>query len=158
MVLLTELIEVEGAKVPEFLSDIKSNIVVSGDDVDGNGYKKKQHRQSGINMLLGNICISKNLMPAEERAKVDFIQYQSENCATLEDCPLDWWINMSFKCPNLSRLAHRYNCIPSIAIPTRHVNVASRIMYIIKRNALSSDIVDKLLFLYINRPSFATGY
>ncbi|XP_067011114.1 E3 SUMO-protein ligase ZBED1 [Anabrus simplex] len=108
----------------------------------------KKSRLSGMEFLLGDLCTSSNSgMPAEERANLELVQYQSECHAALDHCPLVWWSKASAKCPNLARLARKYNCVPAAAMPPSRIPMESQILFDMRRSNLGSDIVDKLLFL-----------
>ncbi|KAK7575623.1 hypothetical protein V9T40_011909 [Parthenolecanium corni] len=112
---------------------------------------KKTSRLSGINSLLGNICAHKSTLTIEDRIKAEINQYQSESSAVLEQCPLDWWCHMSNKCPNLSRLAYRYHCIPAVVTHTGHYSLLEYIKFHQKRSVLNVDVADALLFLHSNK-------
>nr|CAD7575847.1 unnamed protein product [Timema californicum] len=81
----------------------------------------KKSRLSGMEFLLGDLCSNKPGMPATERANLELVQYHSEETISLEQCPLQWWSKASLRCPNLSQLARRYNCIPACAMPPTRI-------------------------------------
>ncbi|KAK7576333.1 hypothetical protein V9T40_012619 [Parthenolecanium corni] len=112
---------------------------------------KKTSRISGINSLLGNICVHKPTMTLEDRIKGEVSHYQTECSALLEECPLDWWRHMSNKCPNLSRLAYRYHCVPAIITRTGNHSLLDYIKFHQKRSVLNVNIADALLFLHSNK-------
>nr|CAD7264228.1 unnamed protein product [Timema shepardi] len=74
-----------------------------------------------MEFLLGDLCSNKPGMPATERANLELVQYHSEETISLEQCPLQWWSKASLRCPNLSQLARRYNCIPACAMPPTRI-------------------------------------
>ncbi|KAK0182108.1 hypothetical protein PV327_000277 [Microctonus hyperodae] len=110
----------------------------------------KKSRLSGMAMLLGNYCTTKNRIPSEERADLELIQYQAEPTAPLHYCPLQWWTKITAKCPNLSKLARRYNCVPACCAPPSRIPSEMQILYDSRRAALPPHLIDKLLFLHGN--------
>ncbi|XP_034938435.1 zinc finger BED domain-containing protein 1-like [Chelonus insularis] len=115
-----------------------------------NEQPSKKIRLSGMELLLGSLYPTKNSMPAEEKVDLELVQYQSEPTAPLAFCPLQWWAKMSAKCPNLSKLARRYNCVPACCAPPSRISPEAQILYDTRRAALPSHLVDKMLFLHGN--------
>jgi hypothetical protein len=103
-----------------------------------------------MELLLGGLCATKNGMPAEEKADLELIQYQSEATASLDSCPLQWWLKTSAKCPNLTKLANKYHCVPACCAPPTRIPPDMQIQYDTKRAALPPHLIDKLLFLHGN--------
>jgi hypothetical protein len=101
----------------------------------------------GMEFLLGDLCSSKTGMPAEERANLELVQYQSESTAALDYCPLQWWAKAAAKCPNLARLARKYNCVPASATPPHRIPQENQVLFDMRRACLGPELVDKLLFL-----------
>uniref|UniRef100_A0A6V7L901 HAT C-terminal dimerisation domain-containing protein n=1 Tax=Bracon brevicornis TaxID=1563983 RepID=A0A6V7L901_9HYME len=110
----------------------------------------KKSRLSGMALLLGNLCSVKTGMTAQEKAGLELIQYESEPTAALDDCPLQWWLGVSSKCPNLCKLARRYNCVPACCAPPSKIPAEAQIIYDRKRAAVPPHIADKLIFLHNN--------
>nr|CAD7411969.1 unnamed protein product [Timema poppensis] len=110
----------------------------------------KKSRLSGMEFLLGDLCSNKPGMPATERANLELVQYHSEETISLEQCPLQWWSKASLRCPNLSQLARRYNCIPACAMPPTRIPTENQVSFDMKRASLSTTLVDKMLFLHGN--------
>jgi hypothetical protein len=100
-----------------------------------------------MEFLLGDLCSSKTGMPAEERANLELVQYQSESTAALDYCPLQWWAKAAAKCPNLARLARKYNCVPASATPPHRIPQEKQVLFDMRRACLGPELVDKLLFL-----------
>ncbi|XP_043271591.1 E3 SUMO-protein ligase ZBED1-like isoform X2 [Venturia canescens] len=98
----------------------------------------------------GGLCAVKSGMPAEEKANLELVQYQSEATAPLDCCPLQWWAKTSVKCPNLGKLARRYNCVPACCAPPSRIPAETQVLYDTRRAALPSHLVNKLLFLHGN--------
>lgn len=133
--MLTKLIEEEGG-----------NRIIKTDDIPD-----KKRRMSRMEQLLGDqFCNAKSRMPSEEKADLELVQYQSEATAALDHCPLQWWANNVAKCPHLSKLAQKYNCVPACCPPPSRISAEAQVLYDTKRAALPSHLVDKLLFLYGN--------
>ncbi|KDR11937.1 hypothetical protein L798_14119, partial [Zootermopsis nevadensis] len=84
---------------------------------------------------------------SEERANLELVQYQSESTAALDYCPLQWWAKAAAKCPNLARLAHKYNCVPASATPPHRIPQENQVLFDMRRACLGPELVDKLLFL-----------
>ncbi|XP_012276717.1 zinc finger BED domain-containing protein 1 isoform X2 [Orussus abietinus] len=110
----------------------------------------KKNRLSGMELLLGGLCSTKTGMSAEEKADLELVQYHSEATAPLDYCPLQWWARTSAKCPNLGRLARRYNCVPACCAPPSRIPAEAQILYDTRRAALPPHLIDKLLFLHGN--------
>ncbi|XP_076296822.1 E3 SUMO-protein ligase ZBED1 isoform X1 [Lasioglossum baleicum] len=110
----------------------------------------KKSRLSGMELLLGGLCSTKSGMPAEEKADLELVQYHSEATAPLDCCPLQWWAKISAKCPNLGKLACRYNCVPACCAPPIRIPAEVQVVYDTRRAAIPSHLIDKLLFLHGN--------
>ncbi|XP_012528947.1 zinc finger BED domain-containing protein 1 [Monomorium pharaonis] len=110
----------------------------------------KKTRVSGMEFLLGGLCTTKVGMPAEEKADLEIVQYQSEPSAPLHYCPLQWWSKVSAKCPNLAKLVSRYHCVPACCAPPSRIPPDVQIQYDTKRATLPPHLIDKLLFLHGN--------
>lgn len=105
---------------------------------------------TGMEFLLGSLCTTKVGMPAEEKADLEIVQYQSEPSAPLHHCPLQWWSKVSAKCPNLAKLVSRYHCVPACCAPPSRIPPDIQIQYDTKRATLPPHLIDKLLFLHGN--------
>jgi len=105
---------------------------------------------TGMEFLLGSLCTTKAGMPAEEKADLEIVQYQSEATASLDNCPLQWWSKISAKCPNLAKLVSRYHCVPACCAPPSRIPPDVQIQYDTKRSTLPPHLIDKLLFLHGN--------
>lgn len=136
--LLTNFVNSEGSTSPRHSTEAERT-------------PKKSSRISGINSLLGNICANKPTMTIADRIKAEVSHYQTECSALLEECPLDWWRHMSNKCPNLSRLAYRYHCVPAVITRTGNYSLLDYIKFHQKRSILNVNVADALLFLHSNK-------
>ncbi|KAG8226737.1 hypothetical protein J437_LFUL004388 [Ladona fulva] len=112
--------------------------------------KSKKSRLSGMELLLGDLCTLRSEKPAEERAELELVQYQSESPAPLDHCPLVWWAAEAAKCPRLARVARRHGCVPACVVPPQRIPLEAQVLFDVRRAALSPNIVDKLLFLNAN--------
>lgn len=110
----------------------------------------KKTRVSGMEFLLGSLCTTKAGMPAEEKADLEIVQYQSEPTAPLDYCPLQWWSKVSAKCPNLAKLVSRYHCVPACCAPPSRIPPDVQIQHDTKRATLPPHLIDKLIFLHGN--------
>lgn len=119
----------------------------SGDNIS---IKTEDETVQSMELLLGGLCATKTGMPAEEKADLEVVQYQSESIAPLDHCPLQWWSKVSAKCPNLAKLASRYHCVPACCAPPTRIPADVQIQYDTKRAALPPHLIDKLLFLHGN--------
>ncbi|XP_011644063.1 zinc finger BED domain-containing protein 1-like isoform X2 [Pogonomyrmex barbatus] len=117
---------------------------------DEGAVQNKKARISGMEFLLGSLCTTKTGMPAEEKADLEIVQYQSEPTASLDYCPLQWWLKVSAKCPNLAKLVSRYHCVPACCAPPSRIPPDVQIQYDTKRATLPPHLIDKLLFLHGN--------
>ena len=102
---------------------------------------------SGMEFLLGDLCSSNSGVSAEEKANLELVQYQSEDIAALDTCPLQWWVEASPKCPNLAHLAQKYNCVPASATPSSRIPQEKQVLFNMQRRCLEPEIMDKVLFL-----------
>ncbi|XP_077276766.1 E3 SUMO-protein ligase ZBED1 isoform X1 [Temnothorax americanus] len=134
--MLTKLIQEESGDVPIKIED--------------EAVPSKKSRVSGMEFLLGGLCPTKAGMPAEEKADLEIVQYQSEPTASLDYCPLQWWSKVSAKCPNLAKLVSRYHCVPACCAPPSRIPPDVQIQYDTKRATLPPHLIDKLIFLHGN--------
>lgn len=104
-------------------------------------------------MMLGDMCPampSTTFMSNEDRTNLELVQFQSEEAAPLDQCPMAWWSHMATKCPHLSRLATQYTCIPAVAIPLGRNILESHVTYVTKRANLIPEVIDRIIFLNAN--------
>ncbi|XP_014211665.1 zinc finger BED domain-containing protein 1 [Copidosoma floridanum] len=110
----------------------------------------KKSRPSGMERLLGGLRPTKTTMTPHEKASLEIAQYQSESALYIDYCPLEWWSKVSAKCPNLGKIASRYNCVPLCCPPLSRISTEMQMAYSAKRAALPPQLIDKLLFLHAN--------
>lgn len=112
----------------------------------------KRTGRSSINALFGNLSTNKPALSLEDKVKIEVAHYQNENGALLEECPLEWWQLMRSKCPNLSRLASKYHCVPAIVMWYSGCRTFKEYaVFCRKRSLLKTNLLDSLLFLYFNK-------
>ncbi|XP_014230778.1 zinc finger BED domain-containing protein 1-like [Trichogramma pretiosum] len=112
---------------------------------------EKKPRLSRMEFLLGGLNkVHKQDMSTSEKADLELAQYESEPTAPLDSCPIQWWYKSSVKCPNLSNLAGRYNCVPVCCAPPSRIPFDIQIDYHKKRAALPTHLIDKMIFLHAN--------
>ncbi len=143
----------EHFNVESHLKELLCNFVAvegltSGDD-DGRQNSKKG--RTSINSLFGNICMTKPTLSVDDKIKAEVSHYQNEGNALLEECPLEWWRRLNNRCPNLTRLANKYHCVPAIVIHRSNLTVQEYLKFHQKRSSLSANVVDTLLFLHVNK-------
>lgn len=110
-----------------------------------------KRRMSRIQSMFGEICTTKiDKLSVQDKAVLELQQYQSESTASLDTCPLSWWSKNSSKCPNLSKLTRRYNCVPACCIPRARILPEIQVTHDIQRANLPSNLSDKILFLHGN--------
>lgn len=104
-------------------------------------------------MMLGEMCPatpSAALMTSSDRANLELSQYQSEETAPLDQCPMAWWDHMAVKSPNLIRLVTKYTFVPAAAIPPGRIALDSQLIYESRRANLTPEVVDRIVFLNSN--------
>ena len=100
--------------------------------------------------------------PAKRR-KLDFLSYDSPDrsaqdelqCYLAEkmvpDCePLHWWRKNEHRFPQIALVARRVLAVPATSVPSERIFNAAGLLINKLRNRLSSDIVDKIIFLNKN--------
>lgn len=80
----------------------------------------------------------------------ELAMYEQEPPIKAEENPLAWWERASGRYPNIAKLAKKYLAVPGTSVRAERVfsdagNIVNK-----KRAALSSDNVDKLVFLSNN--------
>lgn len=135
--LLTHLVQSEGSLSPNDFQAEKST---------------KKTNRSSINALFGSFYVVKPSLSLEEKVKIEISHYKNENNALLEECPLEWWQHMRNKCPNLSRLALKYHCVPAIVMwNSGSRNFDDYTSFYRRRGLLKANVVDSILFLNSNK-------
>lgn len=71
-------------------------------------------------------------------------------CTSVDSDPLSWWKYHEYLYPNLAVLAKRYLAIPATSVPSERVFSTAGDIVTATRSALSTDSVDKLVFLKKN--------
>lgn len=85
-----------------------------------------------------------------EMAQKEVEQYRGMPSISLQDDPLKWWKENSFRFPKLSVLAKHYLCIPASSVPSERVFSKAGELVNDRRASLKPNIVDKLIFLNKN--------
>lgn len=104
-----------------------------------------------MELLLGQVCGIKREVNPSEKANLEFSQYVGEPTAMLDCCPLQWWKKTSVKCPNLVKIAYKYHSIPVCCSAPKRKTGDAEMSFNMKRAALPSRIVDKMLCLHGNQ-------
>ncbi|KAL1122066.1 hypothetical protein AAG570_003472 [Ranatra chinensis] len=106
----------------------------------------KKPRLSGMEYLLGDLCVPKSEMPSNQRADLELVQYECESPANLEKLPIEWWKETGGKCGQLSKLAFQYLCIPVCINSYLNANLYQKPTI----QSLSPQLVHKMKFLHRN--------
>lgn len=109
-------------------------------------------RKSAFSDLFGEVFIT-DVEPAkslEFRVDKEITNYKAENGISLESDPLDWWKHNETKYPLLSNLAKKYLCIPATSVASERIFSTAGDIVTAQRSCLSSDQVDRLIFLKKN--------
>ncbi|XP_054290124.1 E3 SUMO-protein ligase ZBED1-like isoform X2 [Macrosteles quadrilineatus] len=139
-----------GGPIKEALASLIENTPQEIKPAEDSPPEKKKSRLSGMMMLLGEVNTSSGScseMTAVDRASLEIIQYQSEQTASLDQCPVVWWGRVAAKCPWLARLSHHYMCIPATALPPARLTMEAQVTYDVRRGNLTPEIIDRLIFL-----------
>ncbi|XP_044597885.1 E3 SUMO-protein ligase ZBED1 [Cotesia glomerata] len=110
----------------------------------------KKSRLSGMENLFKDFNSKKTRTTISDKAELEMVQYQGESGEPLGSCPIEWWTKLSAKCPYLYKLATHYNCVPVCCAPSTRIHPDAQIVYNLKRAAIPTYLVDKLIFLNCN--------
>ncbi|XP_014241140.1 zinc finger BED domain-containing protein 1-like isoform X2 [Cimex lectularius] len=109
------LSEEEKAEIKKNLQTLLQHQVVSAEGNDSSKTNMSKKRLSGMEFLLGELCMTKNEMPISQRTDLELVQYEWESQAELQKSPVEWWREMNGKCYQISHLAWAYLSIPVCA-------------------------------------------
>ncbi|GAA6100580.1 zinc finger BED domain-containing protein 1-like [Tachysurus ichikawai] len=85
-----------------------------------------------------------------ESSRDEWEQLLLEPCIPPDEDIIQWWNENMKRFTKLSRLAHRYLCIPATFVPSERVFFAAGLIVNRLRSRLSPDHVDMLVFLNKN--------
>ncbi|XP_011344629.1 zinc finger BED domain-containing protein 1-like [Ooceraea biroi] len=126
-------------KIIQKQSEITINIMPPEEDMPPSTKRSK--------LLINDTeCAATREMSAEAKAILELLLYQSE-AMTANSSPLQWWLQTCAKCPNLTKLAKKYSCVPACCAPPIRL---PQMRYYARRAALPHRLIDKLLFLHGN--------
>lgn len=77
-------------------------------------------------------------------------RYSKATSLLREGKPLKWWRDNEVTFPLLSRLAHRYLCIPGTSVAAERVFSTAGYVVAAKRSTLKPEPVDQLMVLHNN--------
>ena len=100
--------------------------------------------------LSGIFGIKNYLTTKEDKIQNEIWNYVEEREAELMMNPLDWWRINEKKYQNLSRLAKLILCVPATSVQSERIFSKAGFIVNSLRASLSSDLVDKLIFLSHN--------
>ena len=83
----------------------------------------------------------------KHQVKVKVYAYIANESTSVESDPLDWWKSNETIFPNLAKLAKCYLAVPAISMPTERVFSTAGDIVTATRSTLTSESVDKLVFL-----------
>lgn len=76
--------------------------------------------------------------------------YMAKDCTSVDSDPLSWWKVHESVYPNLAVLAKSYLAIPATSVPSERVFSTAGDIVTATRSTLSTESVDKLVFLKKN--------
>ncbi|EZA56192.1 Zinc finger BED domain-containing protein, partial [Ooceraea biroi] len=133
-------------KIIQEQSGITINVIPPEKEMSPNT-KSRLSIKIRIKLLIDNSeCNATREVSAEMKASSEFLLYKLE-AISLDSSPLQWWLRMSAKCPNLTKLANKYSCVPACCAPPTRI---PQMQYYTRRAALPHHLIDKLLFLHGN--------
>lgn len=85
-----------------------------------------------------------------ESIQNELSSYIQSVCLDSKADPLQWWQEHEVAYPALSRLAHKYLCVPATSSPSERIFSCSGNIVTCQRASLKPDTVDRLVFLAQN--------
>ena len=81
---------------------------------------------------------------------IEIERYRKKSRISLTDSPFAWWNGNKCDFPRLARLARIYLATPPTSVPSEQLFSSASIIYTPRRNRLSGEKAEKLLFLKYN--------
>lgn len=109
-------------------------------------------KRSAMAEVFGSLfsTVEGNQPTLEQRLKEEVCAYMAKKCTSVDSDPLSWWKCHESLYPNLAVLAKSYLAIPATSVPSERVFSTAGDIVTATRSALSTDSVDKLVFLKKN--------
>ena len=97
-----------------------------------------------------NIVGTLSFVPASHSAHQQLDAYISEQNIPRTECPLSWWTANRHRYPLIAEVARRLLVIPATAISTRRLYTEESEVMMDRRNAVSPEKADQVLFIMEN--------
>jgi hypothetical protein len=122
---------------------LSDSIPACSDDIEPP--PKRSRKLCGIDYLT-------QFSPEKEKStrENELERYVSERVEPNED-PLLWWRKNEDKYPVLSRIAKKFLGVPATSVPSERIFSSAGLLITKLRNRLSSELVDKIIFLNKNK-------
>lgn len=129
-----------------------SSPVKTGASPEEGPVPKRRITSAALVNLLGKTFTEVRVAPksASTRAEEELNKYLAVPALSLSEEPLHWWKSNERDFPLLARLAKRYLCIPGTSVAAERVFSTAGDVVTAQRSCLSSEHVDKLMFLQKN--------
>ncbi len=107
-------------------------------------------------LIYGSVCLNAIGVSKQPKGKtpvdIEIDNYKAEpGCASVKDCPLEWWKTHDQKFPILSRLAKKYLAIPATSVPSERVFSDGTNIITKKRASMDPEFAVELIVLHGNR-------
>lgn len=115
---------------------------------------KQPKQDAGIEFLLGDLCSVRSvsgLNSAHQQAEQETASFQTSKASALGQEPLQWWKTHHTQYPLLARAARKLLSIPATSVPAGWLFSSAGDAIHAKRQALTPEHVDMLVFLHGNR-------
>ncbi|ETE68899.1 putative histone-lysine N-methyltransferase PRDM7, partial [Ophiophagus hannah] len=115
---------------------------------------KLPKKDAGIEFLLGDLCSMRGgpaISSAHQQAEQEIASFQMSKASTLTQDPLQWWKIHHTEYPLLAQAARKLLGVPATSVPANWLFSSTGNAIHTKRQALTPEHVDMLLFLHGNR-------
>ncbi|XP_054848255.1 E3 SUMO-protein ligase ZBED1-like [Eublepharis macularius] len=115
---------------------------------------KQPKQDAGIEFLLGDLCSVRGVAgtgSAHQQAEQETASFQTSKASALGQEPLQWWKTHHNQYPLLARVARKLLGVPATSVPAAWVFSSAGDAIQTKRQALTPEHVDMLVFLHGNR-------
>lgn len=85
-----------------------------------------------------------------QQSKDEVYAYMAKDSISIDSSPLAWWKAHESLYPNLAMLAKHYLAVPATSVPSERVFSTAGDIVTASRSALTTENVDKLIFLKKN--------
>ncbi|XP_039216147.1 E3 SUMO-protein ligase ZBED1-like isoform X1 [Crotalus tigris] len=136
------------AKAPAFLTSSLPDVASSSPP------SKLPKQDAGIEFLLGDLCSmhgGPDISSAHQQAEQETTSFQTSKASALAQEPLQWWKIHHTQYPLLSRAARKLLGVPATSVPAGWLFSSTGDAIHTKRQALTPEHVDMLVFLHGNR-------